>query len=168
MEKPDAEVVKMIEYYFVTINNKMRPKKLSWAWNDTHEKQTYIKEETIDSLVSEFKNGKIVSVMLLSNSQHAINAYKITEDQNDKDILYIKAYDNNCPADMFWTGEGNAKQKYDITIKLKRCYKKNKKGETETYYLYDYNPLNREDYHYGNMNGGTDFILFFNENMKVF
>lgn len=164
MEQPDAEVVKTIEYYFETINSKVRMKKFSWAWNSAGGKQTYISSDTINNLVSKFKSGKIVSVLLLADGQHAINAYKIVEDQDDEDILYLKAYDNNFPADMWWNEARNGKQKYDVTITLKRCYKNTIFGGTKTYYLYDYNPLNNDNYHYGNISGGTDFIVFIDEN----
>lgn len=167
MKEPDAEIVKILDYYWDKTNEKIRFKKFSWAWNNAGENQTYIKAETIDSLVEEFKSGKIVSVMLLGDSQHAINAYKIVEDQDDEDILYLKAYDNNFPADMWWNEKRNGKQKYDITITLKRCYKNTTFGGTKTYYLFDYNPLNNNGYRYESINGGTDFILFIDENAKV-
>ena len=164
MPEPDAEVVKTIEYYFITINDKVRWKKVGWALNEAGERQTHIKSQTIDNLVSKFRNGEIVSTLLLGEGQHAINVYKIVEDQDDEDILYLKAYDNNFPADKWWNEARNSKQKYDITITLKRCYKKTLFGGVKSYYLYDYNPINNEGYHYGSFSGGTDFLVFVDEN----
>ena len=168
MEKPDAEVVKTIEYYWEKINSKIRIKEFSWWWNSSGDepKTTYLNSNTVENLVSKFKSGKIVSVIMLkwNHGGHAINAYKIVEDQDDEDILYLKAYDNNFPADMGWNKDFNDKQKYDITITLKRCYKNTIFGGTKTYYLFDYNPVNNDGYHYGNFNGGTDYILFIDEN----
>jgi hypothetical protein len=164
MDEPDAEVVKALEYYWDTLNSKLRFKKFSWAWNAAGGNQTYISSDTIDNLVENFKNGKIVTLILCANSQHAINAYKIVESEDDSDILYLKAYDNNFPADMWWNKARNGKEKYDITITLKRCYKNTLFGGVKTYYLYDYNPLNNDSYYYSSINGGTDYIIFIDEN----
>ena len=68
---------------------------------------------------------------------------------------------------MWWNEKRNGKQKYDITITLKRCYKNTTFGGTKTHYLFDYNPLNNNGYRYESINGGTDFILFIDENAKV-
>lgn len=164
MEKPDSEVVKAIEYHFENMNQKTRIKKMGWAVNSSINKQTYIKSATIDNLVNEFKKGKIATICLLGDGQHAINVYKIVEDENDSDILYLKAYDNNFPADMWWNESGSGKIKYDITITLKRCYKKTIFDGVETYYLYDYNPIKNDGYHYNSIDGGTDTIIFMDEN----
>lgn len=163
MKAPDSEVVKSLEYYWDTVNSKLRFKKFGWAWNSAGDKQTYIDSSTIDNVVNKFKNGEIVSLCLCADGQHAINAYKIVEDSEDSDILYLKAYDNNFPGDMWWNSDRNGKQKYDITITLKRCYKNTIFG-TKEYYLYDYNPLNNDSYHYESIYGGTDYIIFIDEN----
>ena len=52
------------------------------------------------------------------------------------------------------------KIKYDITITLERKYENTIFG-VKKYYTFDYNPINREDYHYSNTDGdlGTVFFL---------
>ncbi len=168
MDEPDAEIVKSLEYYWKTINSETRISKIRWAWNASGEKQTYISSDTVDNMIKQFIDGKILTLGLLSKSgSHAINAYKIVESEDDPDILYLKVYDNNFPADMWWNKDRSGKIKYDITITLKRCYKNTIFGGVKTYYLFDYNPLNNENYHYSSINGETDYILFFDENANT-
>ncbi len=164
MSKPDSEVVKALEYYWDEANIKLRMSKFGWAWNHSFEKESYISEDTMKAVVNKFKSGQIVSVMLLSDGQHAINAYKITEDKNDPDILYIKAYDNNFPNDLFWNSD-NKKVKYDVTITMKRIYENTLFG-VKTKYSYTYSPINAASYSYGTYNnyGG---LLFVDENNKI-
>ena len=164
MDEPDAEVVKSLEYYFEKMNLETVEKKLGWCFNSSFlKKQTYIETHTVENVLNKFKSGKIVTIILCGNGQHAINAYKMVEDLDDPDILYLKAYDNNFPGDMWWNSDRNGKQKYDVTITLKRCYKNSIFG-TSTYYLYDYNPLNNDNYHYGTIDGTMDYIIFIDEN----
>lgn len=166
MSSPDSEVVKALEYYWEKTNSDVRMKKFGWAWNNTFETRSYIDSSTIDNVVKKFKEGKIVNVFLLGEGQHAINAYKITEDKNDPDILYIKAYDNNFPNDMFWNADSSKKVKYDVTIIVKRVYEKTWLG-TKTKYTYLYNPINSDSYKYETMGNNYDGILFLDENNKV-
>lgn len=167
MDKPDSEVVKALEYHWEVFNDKVRSKKFGWAWNNAVGKRSYIDSDTIDNLVEIFNSKKIVSVMLFNDSQHAINAYRIVEDKNDPDILYIKAYDNNFPNDRFWNSDKTGKIHYDITITVKRIYENTFLG-TKTKYVYDYNPIGRDSYHYGNFdNSSLDGILFVDENYKA-
>ena len=164
MDESDAEVVKSLEYYFEKMNLETVKKKLGWCFNSSFlKKQTYIEAHTVENVLNKFKSGKIVTIILCGNGQHAINAYKMVEDLDDPDILYLKAYDNNFPGDMWWNSDRNGKQKYDVTITLKRCYKNSIFG-TSTYYLYDYNPLNNDNYHYGTIDGTMDYIIFIDEN----
>lgn len=168
MSKPDSEVIKALEYYWNDYNTSTRMTKFGWAWNNSFEKRTYIEASTVDNLVKQFKNGKVVSVSLLQtdNNQHAINAYKITEDVNDPDILYVKAYDNNFPNDMFWNADSSGKVKYDVTIVLKRIYENTLVG-TKIKYSYIYNPIGSSSYYYGTENKTYDGILFLDENNKA-
>ena len=166
MSSPDNEVVKALEYYWKKYNDETRMAKFNWAWNNSMDTYTYIDASTVDNLVKQFAAGKIVTVSLLkSDSQHAINAYKITEDVNDPDILYIKAYDNNFPNDMFWSSDSSNKVKYDVTITLKRVYEKTWYG-TKVKYEYVYNPIYSSSYIYSTVStmGG---ILFVDENNHV-
>lgn len=162
----DGEVVKAIQYHWEDFNNDIRMKKFGWAWNNASDKMTYISSSTVDNLVEKFKKGEIVSVLLLSEGQHAVNAYKIVEDKDDEDILYVKIYDNNFPSDKFWTSDAKSKQKYDITLTLKRVYENGLFG-TKTKYLYSYNPIGRKSYSWGNVDMSTDGILFIDENNKA-
>lgn len=165
MEEPDAEIVKTLEYYWRTINDRTEIIRYNWGKKAILGMRTNNSSEEIDNLVAELRKGKIVTVLLLSkNGSHAINAYKIVESKEDPDILYLKAYDNNFPADMWWNKDRNGKEKYDITITLKRCYKNTVFSGINTYYLFDYNPINSDSYHYSNIDGGTDYILFIDEN----
>lgn len=166
MSKPDSEVVKALEYYWDDYNKDTRMTKFGWAWNSSFDKMTFIDASTVDNLVKQFKQNKIVSVSLLSDSQHAVNAYMITEDRNDSDILYIKAYDNNLPNDMFWNADSNDKVKYDVTIILKRIYENTLFG-TKVKYAYTYDPIGSSSYNYGTYNKTYDGILFLDENNKV-
>lgn len=162
MPKPDSEVVKALEYYFETINDDFRLEKFGWAWNVATNKQTFVKENTVEELIKRFRKGEIVGVYITDDNcgDHAMNAYKIVEDKNDPDILYLKVYDNNFPADKFWNTKRDGKIKYDITITLERKYENTIFG-VKKYYTFDYNPINREDYHYSNKDGdlGTVFFL---------
>lgn len=167
MSSPDNEVVKALEYYWDESNKDIRMKKFGWAWNSSFEKRSYIDEATINKVVKQFKEGKIVSVMLLSSSgQHAINAYKITEDKNDPDILYLKAYDNNFPDDMFWNADSGKKVKYDVSITVKRVYENTLFGVKQKY-TYSYDPINSDAYIYESMGKTYDGILFLDENNDV-
>ena len=167
MSKPDNEIIKALEYYWEDYNNSTRMTKFDWAWNSAFEKNTYIKESTVKNLVNQFKAGKIVSVSLLKSEEgHAINAYKIVEDKNDPNILYIKAYDNNLPNDMFWNSNSSGKVKYDVTIVLKRIYENTIFGE-KVKYSYSYSPINSSSYNYGTFNKTFDGILFLDENNRV-
>ena len=167
MSKPDNEIIKALEYYWEDYNDSTRMTKFDWAWNSAFEKNTYIKESTVKNLVNQFKAGKIVSVSLLKSEEgHAINAYKIVEDKNDPNILYIKAYDNNLPNDMFWNSNSSGKVKYDVTIVLKRVYENTIFGE-KVKYSYSYSPINSSSYNYGTFNKTFDGILFLDENNRV-
>lgn len=167
LEKPDSEIVKALEYYYQEVNDDLRMDKFGWAYNNSFEKQTFIESDTVDKLVSTFKSGKIVSVMLLdSNGQHAINAYKIAEDSEDPDVLYIKAYDNNLPNDKFWNREYTKQIKRDVTITLKRVYEDTWSG-TKVKYVYNYDPMPGSSYVYSSFNGGLSGILFVDENGKI-
>ena len=166
MSKPDSEVVKLLEHYFIEYNDKVRMTKLEWALNKS-KKKTYISEKTIKNLVEEFKSGKIVSVNLLSDDgQHAVNAYRIVEDENNPDILYLKVYDNNFPYDMYWHPNKKGKVKYDVTIVLKRIYENTAFGE-KIKYSYAYNPINSSNYVYGTDRYCFDGIVFIDENYNT-
>lgn len=162
MPKPDSEVVKALEYYYETINDEFRLEKLGWAWNMHNEKQTFVEENTIEKVIKRFKKGEIVGVYITDDNcgDHAMNAYKIVEDKNDPDILYLKIYDNNFPADMFWNTKRDGKIKYDITITLERKYENTIFG-VKKYYTFDYNPIDWEDYHYSNADGSFSALFFF-------
>lgn len=166
MSSPDSEVVKALNYYSEKFNNDTRIQKFGWYWNNSFEKRFYIESSTIDNLVKKFKEGKIVNALLLGDGQHVINAYKITEDKNDPDILYIKAYDNNLVNDMFWNADSSKKVKYDVTITLKRVYENTLSG-TKTKYTYVYNPIGSDSYKYGTMRSTYDGILFLDGDNKV-
>ena len=162
LEKPDSEIVKALEHYYQEFNDDIRMSKVNWAFNNAREVQTFIDDKTIDNLVSQFRSGKIVSVVLLGDGQHAINAYKIAEDVYDPDILYIKAYDNNLPNDKFWNKDYTKQVKQDVTITLKRVYEDNWTG-TKVKYVYNYAPIAGTNYKYSSFNGGLDSILFIDE-----
>lgn len=167
MSSPDSEVVKALEHYWKEYNDDTRMTKFSWAWNSSFDSVSLIEEGTVNKLVDQFKAGKIVSVSLLqTGGQHAINAYKIVEDKNDPDILYVKAYDNNFPNDMFWNADSSKKVKYDVTIVLKRVYEESWFG-TKVKYAYVYNPIGSSSYNYGTYNDTYDGIIFLDENNKA-
>lgn len=162
----DGEVVKALQYHWEKFNDDTRWKKFGWCWNAASGSVTYISSKTVDNLVKKFKSGEIVSVILLGDDQHAVNAYKIVEDKDDEDILYVKIYDNNFPSDKFWASNKDSKQKYDVTLTIKRVYENSVFG-TKTKYLYSYNPIGRESYSWGNIDMSTDGILFIDEDNKV-
>ena len=169
MPKPDSEVVKALEYYYETINEKTRTERANCLKNKILYREKLIEQSTIDNVINEFKNRNIVIAVLWqkNKSQHAINAYKIVEDSNDPDILYLKVYDNNLPGDMFWNSSRTGKIKYDVTITLQRKYKKSSDGQEIIEYAYDYNPIDNKDYHYGNIDRSREYLLFFDENGNV-
>lgn len=162
MQKPDSEVVKALEYYYEKINDDFRLEKFGWAWNVACNKQTFVEENTVEKLIKKFRKGEIVGVYITDDDcgDHAMNAYKIVEDKNDPDILYLKIYDNNFPADMFWDANSDGKIKYDVTITLERKYENTIFG-VKKYYTFDYNPINWEDYHYSNADGSLSALFFF-------
>lgn len=167
MSSPDNEVVKALEYYWKDYNAATKVSTLNWHWNHSFEKHTFVDESTIKNVVNQLKSGKIVSVSLLkSNAGHAINAYKIVEDKDNPDILYLKAYDNNFPNDMFWSASSNGKVKYDVTIVLKKVYENTLFGE-KVKYSYEYNPINSSSYNYGTYNKTFDGIYFYDENNRA-
>ena len=167
LDYPDGEVVKLLDYYYDKINNKVRMKKFSWAWNNSFsDKKTPISSTAVDEMINRFKNHDIVSIVLLGSGQHAVNAYKIVEDKNDKDILYLKIYDNNFAQDKFWNTKGEYK-KYDITITLYRQYETTVFGNEKTYYYFKYDPFNNDSYRYENVGEGRDALLILNENGNV-
>ena len=167
MSSPDNEVVKALEYYWKDYNAATRVSTLNWHWNHSFEKHTFVDESTIKNVVNQLKAGKIVSVSLLkSNAGHAINAYKIVEDKDNPDVLYLKAYDNNFPNDMFWSANSNGKVKYDVTIVLKKVYENTLFGE-KVKYSYEYNPINSSSYNYGTYNKTFDGIYFYDENNRA-
>lgn len=159
MNKPDSEVVKALEYYDNYFNDRVRLNRYGWEWNSSFEKYSYIEEDTIKKVIKEFKEGKIVSVVLLSDKQHALNAYKIVEDEDDSDILYLKVYDSNFPNDMFFRADSSKKVKYDINITLKRVYERTWSG-TKVKYVYYYNPINSDKYKFETLSKTYDGILF--------
>lgn len=167
MSSPDNEVVKALEYYWKDYNAATRVSTLNWHWNHSFEKHTFVDESTIKNVVNQLKSGKIVSVSLLkSNAGHAINGYKIVEDKDNPDVLYLKAYDNNFPNDMFWSANSNGKVKYDVTIVLKKVYENTLFGE-KVKYSYEYNPINSSSYNYGTYNKTFDGIYFYDENNRA-
>ena len=167
MSKPDNEIVKALEYYWKDYNASTKVSTLNWHWNHAFEKHTFVEENTVKNIVNQLKNGKIVSVSLLkSGASHAVNAYKIVEDKDNPDILYLKAYDNNFPNDMFWSINGNGKIKYDVTIVLKKVYENTLFGE-KVKYSYEYNPISSSSYNYGTYNKTFDGIYFYDENNRA-
>lgn len=167
MSSPDNEVVKALEYYWKDYNAATRVSTLNWHWNHSFEKHTFVDESTIKNVVNQLKSGKIVSVSLLkSNAGHAINVYKIVEDKDNPDVLYLKAYDNNFPNDMFWSANSSGKVKYDVTIVLKKVYENTLFGE-KVKYSYEYNPINSSSYNYGTYNKTFDGIYFYDENNRA-
>lgn len=166
---PDGEVIRALEYHWGNFNSTTRFKKFGVSWNRAFENISYIDKDTVDNLLERFKNGKIVTATFIKDgAQHAVNVYKMVEDVNDSDIIYIKVYDNNMPSDKMWFSRKNGVQKEyaDTTIKLKRVYEDGFFGVKEKY-LFEYNPVNSSSYYYGNINGGFDGILFFDENYNV-
>ena len=142
-------------------------KKFAWAWNNSFsDKKIPISSTAVDEMTNRFKNHDIVSIVLLGSGQHAVNAYKIVEDENDEDILYLKIYDNNFAQDKFWNTKGEYK-KYDITITLYRQYETTVFGKEKTYYYFQYDPIYSDKYRYGNIGEGRDSILILNEKGNV-
>lgn len=163
---PDNQLIMALDYYWEKVNEDVRWSKFSWAWNNSFENVTPIDADSIDEMIEQFRNNKIVSILLLSEGQHAINAYKIVEDPNDEDILYLKVYDSNFPNDMFWNKSGG-KEKCDLTITLYRKYKTNVLRETKTYYLFEYSPLNSKNYYWKNTDDALMGLLILDENGDV-
>lgn len=166
---PDGEVIKALEYHWEKFNSTTRFKKFGVSWNRAFENTSYIDKDTVDNLLERFKNGKIATATFIKNgAQHAVNVYKMAEDVNDSDIIYIKVYDNNMPSDKMWFSRKNGVQKEyaDTTIKLKRVYEDGFFGTKEKY-LFEYDPVNSSSHYYGNINGGLDGVIFFDENYNV-
>lgn len=167
MPHPDSEVVKALNYYWDDVNSDVALSKFSWSWNKSfHDKATPIDSDAVDEMIEKFKNKEIVSILLLGDDQHAINAYKIVQDQNDEDILYLKVYDNNFPDDLFWNKSGK-REKYNTTITLYRKYETNVLREVKTSYLYEYMPLNNTSYYWRNDNGEPMSLLIIDEDGDV-
>ena len=95
-------------------------------------------EETIQKVKEQLSDGNILFAFVSYDMNHAFNIYRMTEDRNDKNILYLKVYDNNFPDDYVkWN---NGLGRVDASIVLLRSFKYTVKDNTkETYYEYIYN-----------------------------
>ena len=167
IKSPDSLLVGTIEDLYVIGNTKVRSHKFACAFNrsfyEGEEAQTLISSKTIDNL-RDYLNKKHVAIVTFigDNGQHAINVYKMAEDKNDKDIIYLKAYDNNFMDDTILLS--GKRTKLDVSITLKRIYKKNPLTKKDVaYYLFDYAPYGElsEGSVFESIHGGDDCLLIF-------
>ncbi len=167
----DNQVVKLLNFYYTKENNGRFVSGFKRKMDLKNGIKTPIPGDTINKVVEIFKSGKIVTVSMKGGpGGHAINAYKIAQDKNNPDILYIKVYDSNLPNDMSWANikddNDNSKKKYDTTITLKRFYKRNMFGKEVEYYNFDYSPFGKDrSYSWGDIDKtDIDNLRFFDEN----
>ena len=141
MDKVDGELVKLLNYYYLKVNHILAPT-YNYQIIKTGVTSTTVKlsEETIQKVKEQLSDGNILFAFVSYDMNHAFNIYRMTEDKNDKNILYLKVYDNNFPDDYVkWN---NGLGRVDASIVLLRSFKYNVKDNTkETYYEYIYNPF---------------------------
>lgn len=165
--KKNKELIKQNEQYWDDFSSKNSNVVFNWYWNNIRRNQIFISNSTFNTLVSNLNSGKTVRAYLYSGDKnHIVEAYEMVNDPYDSELLYIKVHDSNFSNGMFWDYEENYVGQ-DVFITLKKQYVKTWHG-IEVRYVYDYNPLGRDTYHFSSFDGGLDGIAFVLENGYAF
>ena len=172
MSGPDAELVSMINHYYLRANMKIHIPQLRTASKSQHStsRDMDIDEKIVEQVISELKAGRIVGAGLVNSNGngHAVNVYAAEEDE-DNGIIRLKVYDNNFPNDEVYD-QKRVLRKLQPEIILAKQIHWDFIGNEKVEYSMRYHPAPDIDNNYRFTNQGyfRDTVLFYDKDEHIF